>query len=85
MEDDRKDISDPSEKEAKETESNKSMEPVVTYSGSKKISFSNSFEEAEESQIRYWAGLSPEKRFSDFYELMSRFYSSVNPTGQKRR
>jgi len=58
---------------------NKINEPQAPYSGQKKITFSNSFEEAEDSQIRYWAGLSPEQRFSDFYELMDRFYSFSKP------
>jgi CRISPR-associated endonuclease Csn1 len=50
-----------------------------TYSISKKITVTDSFEEAEESQIRYWAGLSPEQCFCDFHELMNRFYSFNRP------
>jgi hypothetical protein len=60
-------------------------EPSIPYSGSKKISFSNSFTEAEESQIRYWAGLTPEQRFADFYELMNRFYSFSNPAWSTKK
>lgn len=51
----------------------------------KKITFSNSFEEAEEKQIRYWAALTPEQRFCHFRELMNRFkdFSKPNWTGMK--
>lgn len=79
MQDNENKITDSSSKETKENQSDKLKEPLVAYSGSKKISFSNTFEEAEESQIRYWAGLSPEQRFSDFLELMIRFYSFGKP------
>jgi CRISPR-associated endonuclease Csn1 len=54
-------------------------EPAITYSGSKKITISSSFEQDENSQLNYWAGLTPEQRFADFYELMSRFYTFVKP------
>lgn len=63
----------------KRNELDQLKEPQVTYSGSKMISVSNSFEEAEDSQIHYWAGLSPEQRFSDFHDLMNRFYSFNKP------
>ncbi len=64
---------------ADEDNLNKINKPQATYPGSKKIMFSNSFEAAENSQIRYWAGLSPEQRFSDFYESMNRFYTFSEP------
>lgn len=58
---------------------NELNEPHPSYTGAKKISFSESFEEAEQEQIAYWAGLSPSERFSHYYELMNRFYSSTKP------
>lgn len=48
-------------------------------SSSEKVSVSNSFEESEISQIQYWARLTPEQRFADFYELMNRFYTLNKP------
>ncbi len=54
-------------------------EPQIAYSGSKNITISNSSEEAESYQIGYWSGLSPEQRFSDFFELMNRFYNFNKP------
>jgi hypothetical protein len=54
-------------------------EPSVAYSGSKKITISNSYEDSENSQLNYWAGLTPQERFADFYELMNRFYKFVKP------
>ncbi len=62
-----------------DTENNKVNELVVSYSGSKKITVSNSLEQAEDSQIQYWAGLTPEQRFAEFYELMNRFYTFKKP------
>ena len=49
------------------------------YPISKKITISNSFEDADEAQLRYWAKLTPEQRFEGFYELMSRFYNFTKP------
>lgn len=60
-------------------EENKLNEPEGEYSGSKKITISNSFDEASDAQLRYWAGLTPEQRFADFYELMNRFYRFTKP------
>lgn len=50
-----------------------------TYLISKKITISNSFEDAEEAQLRYWTGLTPEQRFEGFYELMNPFYNFAKP------
>lgn len=61
------------------TDENTANEPAATYSGSKKITISSSFEEAENSQLQYWAGLTPEQRFADFYELINRFYKFNAP------
>ncbi|HRE68846.1 MAG TPA: hypothetical protein PLM56_18360 [Cyclobacteriaceae bacterium] len=66
-------------------EKNKINEPVVSYSGSKKITTPNSFEAAEDFKIWYWAGLTPEQRFADFYELMSRFYSFGKPDWSRKK
>lgn len=46
----------------------------------KKITISKSFDEAEDKQLQYWANLSTEERFNDFYELMHRFYNFSNHT-----
>lgn len=54
-------------------------ESTVTYSGSKKVTISKSLEDAENFQLDYLAGLTPEQRFRDFYELMNRFYSFLKP------
>lgn len=54
-------------------------EGIIAYSGSKKISFSNSMEVVENAQLQYWAGLTPEQRFEGFYELMNRFYKFIKP------
>lgn len=62
---------------------NKFKEPPGTYSGSKKISFSDSFEKAEDEQMRYWMDKTPEERFDGFYELMCRFYEFKNPDWSK--
>jgi hypothetical protein len=64
---------------------NKLDEPDLTYTGSKKISFSDSFDAAEDKQIRYWAGQSPEQRFSGFYELMNRFYKFDKPDWRSKK
>jgi hypothetical protein len=46
---------------------------------SKKIIFSDSFETIQDSQIAYWAGLSPKERFAEFHKLMHRFYDLEKP------
>jgi hypothetical protein len=58
---------------------NNAEEPKVTYSGSRRITFSDSFEEDRDYQVQHWAGLSPEQRFEEFYSLMTRFYSFTRP------
>lgn len=57
----------------------KVREPAAIYSTSKKITFSNSYEEAENTQLSYWSSLTPEQRFAGFYELMNRFYHFDKP------
>ncbi len=52
---------------------------------SKKIKVSNYFEDAENSQFDYWAGLSPEQRFADFLDLMKRFYTFEKPEWSTKR
>ena len=64
---------------------NKVSEPEETYSGSKKITVSHSLEDAENSQLQYWAGLTPEQRFEDFYKLMARFYNFKKPDWTKMK
>lgn len=59
--------------------SNIVKEPSKAYAPSRAITISNSFEDAENSQLNYWAGLTPEQRFADFYELMNRFYKFTKP------
>lgn len=54
-------------------------ESSTIYSPSKKITISDSFEDAANSQMNYWSGLTPEQRFYDFYNLMNRFYSFNKP------
>lgn len=58
---------------------NKLNEPYLPYSGAKTVRFSNSFEEADQEQISYWASLTPTQRFSDYFELVNRFYSLSPP------
>jgi hypothetical protein len=53
---------------------NKVSEPTHQYSGSKKITISNTLNESADNQLFYWAKLTPEQRFESFYELMHRFY-----------
>ena len=54
-------------------------ESDASYSASRRITITNSFEEAENLQFDYWAGLTPEQRFMGFLELMKRFYTFVKP------
>lgn len=68
-----------------ENETGKSNDPEAACSGSKKITFSASFEAAENMQIDYWAGLTPEQRFSHFYELMNRFYTFSKPDWKEKQ
>ena len=49
----------------------KAEEPIVSY---KTITVST-LQEQKDLQRKYWASLSPEERFADFYQLMHRFYS----------
>jgi len=63
----------------KKEKENNLNEPHVPYSGGKKITFSDSFDAAEQEQIRYWASLTPAQRFSHYYELMNRFYTLSPP------
>ncbi len=58
-------------------------EPLSPYTSIKTIIVSNSFEEAENSQVDYWANLSPEQRFKDFYALMLRFFTFNKPDWSK--
>ena len=68
------------------TDKQKSVsEPPSVYEHSKKITVSNNFEEAEDSQYVYWAGLTPEQRFADFFELMCRFYTFSKPDWSAKR
>jgi len=60
-------------------EKNDLNEPHLRYSGARKITFTESFEAAEQEQVRHWAGLTPAQRFSHYYELMNRFYSLAAP------
>lgn len=60
-------------------------EPPAAYNASKNITISNTFEESENSQLDYWAGLSPEQRFAGFYELMQRFYTFDKPVWSTKR
>jgi hypothetical protein len=53
-----------------ENDKNKVEEPSSSY---RKITIST-LEEQSAEQIEYWASLTPEQRFNDFYELMNRFY-----------
>jgi hypothetical protein len=46
---------------------------------SKRITFSDSFEAIQNSQIAYWTGLSPAQRFEEYYKLMHRFYDFQKP------
>lgn len=62
-----------------EKEKNEINEPHLPYSGAKRIAFSDSPEAAEQEQVYFWAGLTPEQRFSHYYELMRRFYSFSAP------
>ncbi|MBX2901776.1 MAG: type II CRISPR RNA-guided endonuclease Cas9 [Cyclobacteriaceae bacterium] len=54
-------------------------EPTVPYSGSKKIIAGLSPDDSENTQLKYWAGLTPQQRFAGFYELMTRFYTFLKP------
>jgi hypothetical protein len=54
-------------------------ESSAKYSSSKKITISQSFGAAEDSRLKYWAGLTPEQRFADFDALMSRFFTFNAP------
>lgn len=54
-------------------------EGSIAYSGSKQIELNSSFENSDKMQRDYWAGLSPEQRFADFFELMGRFYTFSKP------
>jgi hypothetical protein len=63
-------------------------EPAVEYVrvvGGKQITFSKSLEEASEKQRMYWAKLTPEQGFEQFYELMSRFFVFEQPDWSKRK
>jgi hypothetical protein len=60
-------------------------EPAIAYSGSKKISISNSLEESEHSELNFWANRTPAQRFEGFYELMSRFYTFVKPNWKSKK
>ncbi|HUM65548.1 MAG TPA: hypothetical protein PLV32_06885, partial [Chitinophagaceae bacterium] len=60
-------------------------EPLVARHFPRKITISNSFEESENSQLSYWAGLTPEQRFADFFELMNRFYTFLKPNWKTRK
>lgn len=58
---------------------NKVSDPAASYSGSRKISVFSSFMEAEEAELIFWAGLSPDERLSEFFKLMGRFYTFQRP------
>ncbi len=63
-------------------------EPAAEYvsAGVKhRITFYKSFEEAEEAQHRYFAGLTPEQCFADFHALMHRFYKFEQPDWSKKK
>jgi hypothetical protein len=58
---------------------NPAEEPAAPYTSTKKITISKSPDDVENSQLNYWAKLTPEKRFERFLELMNRFYKFVKP------
>jgi len=58
---------------------NTAKEPGTSYATTKKITVFQSPEDAENSQLDYWAKLTPEERFERFLELMNRFYKFVKP------
>jgi len=58
---------------------NTAKEPGTSYATTKKITIFQSPEDAENSQLDYWAKLTPEQRFERFLELMNRFYKFVKP------
>jgi hypothetical protein len=43
------------------------------------IAISDSLENTQDSQIKYWSRLSPLERFDNFRELMNRFYDFPKP------
>jgi len=51
----------------------------------RKITCSDSLEAVQDFQIIYWAELTREQRFADFYELMSRFYSFEKPVWNSKK
>ncbi|HOY30969.1 MAG TPA: HNH endonuclease domain-containing protein [Bacteroidales bacterium] len=63
----------------KSDNNNSTEEPSAQYTSPKKITVSQSPEDAENSQLDYWAKLTPEQRFEKFLELMNRFYKFVKP------
>ncbi len=62
-------------------EKDKAEDPVVSY---KSITVS-SLQEQKDLQRNYWASLTPEERFADFYKLMNKFYEfrQTMPHGSK--
>jgi CRISPR-associated endonuclease Csn1 len=60
-------------------------ESRVAYSGSKQIQISDQLEDSENSQLTYWAGLSPKQRFENFLELMNRFYEFSTPDWKTKK
>jgi len=57
------------------TNTNQVQESQTVYSSSKKISVALSPNDSDDSELRFYASLSPEERFRHFLELISRFYT----------
>lgn len=62
-----------------ESPDNKAAEQAASYSSSKGIKIFSSFIESQNDQYMHWAELSPEKRLSEFFDIMSRFYVFTKP------
>lgn len=58
---------------------NKANEPGTRYAGLRRIRVYSSFVESDEEQYLHWAKLTPEESLSEFFTIMSRFYTFNKP------
>jgi CRISPR-associated endonuclease Csn1 len=58
---------------------------VINYSGSRQIYIGGSSYVEEGEQWSYWASLTPEQRFADFFNLMNRFHQFSLPNWSSKK
>jgi hypothetical protein len=80
--DKKKDIKPESDSEKEELKHSQANEPLIIY-GDKNISFSGSFEESEEENLKWLASLSPEEHLCNAVKLIKRVYGITDDKKNK--